>query len=128
MFVLHVNVLKILESIGLPSLSLSEEVGGQESKIRILSGVSVLHSTIKKQECGWMLSTVNIQICKSYHVPQNSLCHYILRRDKLQARWMSSQTFRCRAGSGTLLPSSECALYCGVFKTLASTRYIFLSL
>lgn len=77
MFVLYVNVLKILESIGLPLLSLSEEVGGQESKIRILSGVSVLHSTTKKQECGWMLSTVNIQICKSYLVPQNSLCHYI---------------------------------------------------
>lgn len=38
MFVLYVNVLKILESISLFLLSLCEEVGGQESKIRILSG------------------------------------------------------------------------------------------
>lgn len=127
MFVLYVNVLKILESISLLLLSLCKEVRGQESKIRILSGDYMLHNTTKKQGCGWMLSTVNIKICKSSLVPQNSLCHFILSRDKLQARWMPSQTFRCSAGSGTLLPSSECALYGSVFKTLASTRDIFLS-
>lgn len=93
-----------------------EEVGGQECKIRILSG-SVLHGTTKKQRCGWMLNTVNITTCKKYLVPQNSLCHFILSRDKLQARWLSSQTFRCNAGSGTFLPSSECALYCSIFSS-----------
>lgn len=57
MFVLYVNVLKILESISLLLLSLCKEVGGQESKIIVLSGGYMLHNTTKKLVCGWMLNT-----------------------------------------------------------------------
>lgn len=118
------NVLKeILESVSPLLLPSCEVVRGPESEIRILSGC-LLCSTTKKQRCGWMLNTVNIKTCKKYLVLQNSLCHFILRKDRLQARWILSQTFRCNAGSGTFLPSSECALYCSMIKTLASTCYI----